>query len=105
MSALFKFRTIGDNLSFYRSDYNNNKFWRNLEIVSYNMYQDEYQPMKSVFDQLKISTTKVTHFRKSGVDIGGSAGLFLWQLATMMKTLFDSSSMDHYQQLLKEGRA
>ena len=106
MSALFKFWTIGDNLSFYRSDYNNNKFWRNLEIVSYSMYNDKYQPMKAVFDHLKISTVKVTHFRKSGVDIGGSAGLFLWQLATMMKTSFDSSSMDHYQpELLKEGRA
>ena len=62
--------------------------------------------MKVVFDYLSLSTVKVTHFCKSGVDMGGSAGLFLWQLATMMKTSFDSSSMDHYQpELLKEGRA
>ena len=106
MSALFKFRTIGDNLSFYRSHYNDDKFWRKLDVVTYNMYNDEYQPIKVIFQELNLSTSKVTHFRKSDVDIGGSSGLFLWQLATMMKTSFDSSSMDHYQpELLKEGRA
>ena len=106
MLALFKFWTIGENLSFYRSHYNDDKFWRKLDIDTYNMYNDEYQPIKVIFQQLNLSTSKVTHFRKSGVDIGGSAGLFLWQLATMMKTSFDSSSMDHYQpELLKEGRA
>ena len=70
------------------------------------MYNDEYQPIKAIFEHLKLSTVKVTHFCKSGVDMGGSEGLFLWQLATMMKTSFNSSSMDHYQpKLLKEGRA
>lgn len=59
-------------------------FWRNIGIVGWSKYADQYDLFKQVQTACGISNSKVTHLRKAGMDCGGTNGLHESSLATTL---------------------
>mgnify|MGYP003321265803 FL=1 len=102
MSFLCKLSDIGGDLSFKRTDLKKDYFWRNLPIVEFSSYNDQYKKIHRVLQFLGITCSKVTHFKRTGIDYGGTAGLDRSQLGSHAKMALnnsrvDNSAMDYYE--------
>ena len=77
-------------------------FWRNLPIVEFSLYNDQYKKIHRVLQFLGITCSKVTHFKRTGINYGGTAGLDRSQLGSHAKMALnnsrvDNSAMDYYE--------
>lgn len=85
MSFVCRLSEMGRTLSFCRAEHREANFWRNIPIVSYKTYGPQYDTSRRILAHLNISCSKVTHYKRTGIDYGGTAGLSRAQLGSHAK--------------------
>ena len=68
ISLMYRLRLLGKAVHFDRFRYDDDNFWRNISIVTWNDYNDEWAPITDVFNKCGLDACKKTHFRKFGID-------------------------------------
>ena len=87
MSLFYRLNTVGCHISFDASNSSDDSplFWQNFKLVGFKNYDEAYKAVTDVLKKCNISSSKVTHLRKSGVDYGASRGLSTAEISTISK--------------------
>jgi len=84
-SLMYRLRKVGQRLHFFATRHEEPHFWRKFPIIEWARYTDEYNIIKQILKACDLRASKVTHFRQSGVALGGWGGLLVEATSSMAK--------------------